>query len=84
MTKNEVIEHLRSTNPRASLAEMTMYADAYIDYRTAQTNVDEHGPIVLHPRTGAPIENPYLVIRDRARVALGKSRLRADSLWISA
>jgi len=55
------LEALGVTKDRAS-----QYADAYAEYRQAQANISEHGSIVQHPRTGNPIQNPYLAIRDRA------------------
>ena len=65
-TKATIVASLKADNPRASLADVTMYADAFLEYQAAQANIAEHGSIVFHPRTGAPIENPYLVVRDRA------------------
>lgn len=62
-------------------ADIAMYAHAFVDYETAQANIAEHGAIVFHPRTGEPIENPYLKIRDRAGVTMRKLELRDGALW---
>jgi phage terminase small subunit len=66
-------------------AKATQYADAFLEYREATTQIEAHGIIVLHPRTGAPMENPYLPIRDRALKKLeGMKDVRADVLWKDA
>lgn len=72
---------LRGLNPKRREAEIAIYADALADYREAQTNINEHGAIVLHPRTGAPIVNPYLSIRDKAATVIRSVGLKADPLW---
>lgn len=78
-----VIERLRARNPKASVQTLRLTAEAFVEYRTAQANISEHGTIVFHPRTGAPIENPYLKIRDRARDSVLKlgARISTDCLW---
>jgi phage terminase small subunit len=80
-TKEQVLEALRDENPRAPAGHLQMYADAYLEYAKAQANIDEHGPVVFHPRTGAPIDNPYLKIRNGAAAALQKLPLKSDRLW---
>jgi phage terminase small subunit len=63
-------------------ARATLYADAFCEYREASQNIEQHGIIVQHPRTANPIENPYLVIRDRAAKKLdAMRRVKADFLW---
>lgn len=58
------------------------YADAYLEYMQATKNIDEHGTIVQHPRTGNPIENPYLAIRDRALRKLRSIKgINSQGLW---
>lgn len=58
------------------------YADQYATYHEAQENISKNGAVVANPRTGAPLINPYLAIRDRA---LGSLRLMQDidatGLW---
>ena len=82
----EVLALLRELNPQRSRAAVSMYADAFADYRAAQRNIRLNGTMVAHPRTGAPIENPYLKIRETARRALldlrAKGGLRVDPLWL--
>ncbi len=80
MTKAEIVEKLIAAGTRKDAA--VMYADAFIEYREASTNIDQHGAIVAHPRTGNPIENPYLAVRDRAAKKLaGMRKVKADFLW---
>jgi phage terminase small subunit len=76
-----VVGYLCRVNGTASAARVALYADAFLEYRLAQANIREHGPVVLHPRTGAPIDNPLLKVRDRARAALQKQHMRSDELW---
>lgn len=80
--KAALLAHLRALNPRYSPADIAIYVDAVAEYRQAQANIDEHGTIVMHPRTGAPITNPYGEIRDRAaRVIAKHPRLNTGNLW---
>ena len=81
MEKIEIIKYLQKANPQATLERISIYADAFSDYRTAQANINEHGVIVFHPRTGAPIENPYLKIRAGAIAIMRGAHLKADDLW---
>ncbi len=72
---------LKADNPRAAKADIEQYLDAYMDYRKAQANIAEHGAVVAHPRTGAPIDNPYLKVRGEALKVLRTFRLKTDALW---
>ena len=51
-------------------ARAALYADAYLEYKEAQTNITNNGSIVADPRTGSPIQNPYLAARDKVFVRL--------------
>lgn len=63
-------------------AKATVYTDAYLEYQIATANIAEYGMIVKHPRTGNPIENPYLAIRDRAEKKLSRMQyLNSRGLW---
>jgi phage terminase small subunit len=80
MTKAEIVAGLVARG--ATKDRATFYADAYLEYREASANIEEHGVIVQHPRTANPVENPYLVIRDRAAKKLdAMRRVKADFLW---
>ena len=48
----------------------------------ASENIAKNGLIVSHPRTGAPLTNPYVPIRDAALKKLGRMySVKADFLW---
>lgn len=79
--RDRVLEILRKSNPGAELGRLTFYVDRFLDYQAAQANIEEHGAIVLHPRTGAPIDNPYLKIRDSVGRELERSHLDSSELW---
>ena len=59
----KIIGVLMRDNPALRVDFATIYADAIIDYLAASENIRENGSVVLHPRTGAPIDNPYLRVR---------------------
>lgn len=77
-------EKLVAANPYAKVEKIERYLDAYAEYQVAQANIAEHGSIVMHPRTGAPIPNPYLPIRDKAARAMDAAKLRTNDLWSPA
>lgn len=79
--RERLVETLRAYNPRARIDLIEVYVSALLEYRAAQKNIDEHGAIVLHPRSGAPIANPYIVVRDSAQRVLLKCPLRTDCVW---
>jgi len=85
VTKAEVAEVLKAENPSAPLASLEMYAGCFVDYLEAVDNIARHGTIVAHPRTGAPIENPYFKIKVATmKSLLAFRRLKTDLLWKQA
>lgn len=61
-----------------------LYANAFAEYREAQESITKNGAVVANPRTGAPITNPYLKVRDAAEAKLLKLARRARGnpiLW---
>lgn len=78
-----VCSYLRILNPDASEAEIGIYADYMRSYSTATANIREHGEIVQHPRTAAPITNPYLEVRDSAVKMLRTIKLQTGKLTAS-
>ncbi len=82
VTRDEILKVLRRENPAAKLDKVTIYADAMVEYLAAQANIAQHGSIVFHPRTGAPIENPYLKVRNAASKLLVSLGLRSGDLWV--
>lgn len=82
MTHEQIVQKLREMNPKARQSDLVIYADAYCEYKKAQDNIAEHGPVVFHPRTGAPIDNPYIKTRNNASALIRKiSGIKADDLW---
>lgn len=81
VTKDVIIAKLEEANPQAPRDRVVMYADCYLEYSEATRNIDQHGAIVANPRTGAPMENPYLKVRDKAFAKLRKIRLNTADLW---
>lgn len=83
MKLDEVISILRRDNPKGREDDVAMYADCFMDYREAQDNISKNGNIVAHPRTGQPIENPYIKVKATAMNQLRKiTRLRnVAALW---
>ena len=49
-----------------------IYRDASEVYREAVENVKKNGAVCAHPRTGTPIENPYLKIMAQYGALLAK------------
>jgi len=66
--------------------QIAMYADSFVSYQEAADNIRRNGEIVFHPRTGAPIENPYIAVRTRAMSDLRKfgSLDGSAQLWLEA
>lgn len=81
MTKAQVVEVLLRANSHADRSQVAMYADLFIDYRIAQRNIDANGTVCMHPKTGAPIVNPFLAVRDSTMARLLRFDLETGGLW---
>ena len=83
MTRDEVLVVLRRDNPAGRPDDIAMYADSFADYREAADNIAKNGNIVAHPRTGSPIENPYIKVKSSAMAQMRKmGRLKnVGALW---
>jgi hypothetical protein len=82
MSRDEVVVALVKIGVARDRA--TRYASEYLTWRAADANIAANGAVVAHPRTGAPLVNPYLAIRDRARAALDRMQdidAPAAGLW---
>ena len=80
MTRAEVAAVLESTGAKPDVA--ALYADAFVEWREAIANIEKTGSVVANPRTGAPIDNPYLKVRDKAFDRLRKMRgVQSGALW---
>lgn len=84
MTREEVIGVLKCDNPGAGMDLVCMYADCFLDYREAADNIAKNGNIVAHPRTGSPIDNPYIKVKAAAMTQPRKmARLKkVEALWL--
>lgn len=76
---------LLEKNPTARRDVIEMYASVYVDWLESCENIEKNGNIVLHPRTGAPVVNPYIEIKTRSMTSLLKLKeanyFDADCLW---
>lgn len=70
----DIVAELQQDNPRARLADLQVYANALRIYREASANIEENGAICSHPRTGTPIDNPYLKVQAQQGAILLKMR----------
>lgn len=83
MTRQQAVQTLIAGGTRIDIA--CMYAEAYVEYQEAAANIRQHGVLVQHPKSGAPIQNPYLSIRDRASAKMRTLRVEhVAELWPSA
>ncbi len=70
-------------NARATRTMLALIGDALWTYAEAADNVRRHGAIVAHPRTAAPIDNPYLRVMQRAAKGFGLGRgLKTDRVFL--
>lgn len=82
MTKNEALAQLAELNPKIKRDRLCIYVDALLLYREASENIERNGAITAHPRTGAPLENPYLKVRKMASDTIAKMHnINPGSLW---
>ena len=82
MTRAEVVAILTAAGNRPETC--ALYADAFMEYHAAQENIERNGSIVADPRTAAPIQNPYIPVRDKAFARLVKlqaERAKVSALW---
>lgn len=83
MEKQEIINKLREENPSARADDISIYADSFLDYMEASENITKNGNIVAHPRTGTPMENPYIKVKVSAINTMKKlkSVRKTSSIW---
>lgn len=75
----DIQAELAIDNPNSSSIRIAIYADALRTYHEAAENVRRNGAICSHPRTGSPIENPYLKICGQQAAIIGKmERIKSD------
>jgi hypothetical protein len=74
----QIIKILKDENPSAKESSVRYYATLLNTYFEAENNINKNGVIVAHPRTGAPIENPYHKIFLSVGKAISTCRLKLD------
>ena len=74
VTRTEARRILREDDPDLQSADLEMYLDQWATYAEAVENIQRVGAVAIHPRTGAPITNPYLQIRDQAQAAMSRMK----------
>ena len=75
----DMLAELRADNRTVPAMTLEVFANALRIYLEASRNVREHGAVVAHPRTGAPMDNPYLKIQTAQGQTLVKlSRIKSD------
>jgi S1-C subfamily serine protease len=75
----DIEAELVKDNPKVRAIDLRVFADALRSYTEASENIRRNGVIVSHPRTGAPIENPYLKAQKQTGDILTKMRaVKAD------
>ena len=78
----DISSELLKDNPKAPRIMVEIFADSLRIYSEAARNVREHGAIVSHPRTGSPIENPYLkVMISQSKFIQSNPRINADRVF---
>lgn len=77
---------ITADNPAARVDDVELYARQFLTYLEAAENIEKNGTIVAHPRTGQPMENPYVKVRTAAQSSMQKiKRLRKlNLLWTEA
>lgn len=81
MGEIDILALLTADNPAARKIDLQIYADALRVYVEGAKNVLANGAVCAHPRTGAPLENPYLKIVAQQGAILTKMRqIKSDSL----
>lgn len=81
VTAADALLRLRALNPDRPVEVLVRYADAFAQYHEAADNLARNGIITAHPRTGAPLENPYLKVRNAASEILASIKLNTEGLW---
>ena len=76
----EIVDLLRRENPYSRAVDLRVFADALRTYLEAADNIRRHGAIVAHPRTGSPMENPYLRVQAQAAGVLARLKFVKSDL----
>lgn len=75
----DIFEELKKDNPKIPLVDLRVFANALATYWEASENLRANGVVCSHPRTGAPLENPYLKVQAAQAPILARFRaVRSD------
>lgn len=75
----DIFAELKKDNKQAREVDLRILADALRIYSEASRNVRANGAICAHPRTGAPIKNPYLDVAEKSGATITKMKhFKAD------
>lgn len=78
----DVVAELRRDNKNARDIDLKICGDAIRTYVEAAENVERNGAICAHPRTGSPIENPYLkIMASQAGLLSGMRLVNTDRVF---
>jgi len=66
------VSELAALNPKIAADVLGIYRDALASYVEAAENIAKNGAVTGHPKTGAPIENPYLAVREQSQRVITK------------
>jgi len=79
MAQIDLVAELTADNPGLSRVAIEVFASSLRLYCEAAENIARNGGIVAHPRTGAPLENPYLKVLERhGKLLREQRRIQAD------
>ncbi len=70
ITTPMTLQEMQNRNPAINVRVLAVYCDALKLYEEATANLAKNGALSGHPKTGAPMVNPYLAIRDAASKAI--------------
>ncbi len=78
LDKRAMAKEIRAANTWASESSILVFVDALAEYQDAQDKISKVGAVLM--KDGRPIENPWLVVRDRAAKTLLASRIKTKEL----
>jgi len=79
MAQVDLVAELEKDNPGVTRMLLEVFASSLRLYCEAAENIRRNGGIVAHPRTGAPLENPYLKVLERhGKLLREQRRIQAD------
>ena len=74
-----ILDELAQDNPGIPRVQLQVFGNALRVYCEAADNVRRNGAVVAHPRTGAPIENPYLKVQQaQGKILTEMRRIHGD------